>query len=188
MNSTGFDPGPPAEARCEPGGEGWTLVFVRDLRHSPERVWVALTDPAELLAWAPFEADRSLAVPGAATLTMIDGDTRQDLPAEVLRAQPPTLLEYTWGGDLLRWELAAADAGTRLTLRHTLKDRDLVPKVAAGWHLCLVVAERLLAGRPIDPIRGEDARNYGWAELVDGYAATLADRADPADPADLDRR
>jgi hypothetical protein len=48
-----------------------------------------------------------------------------------------------------------------------------VPKVAAGWHLCLLVAEHLLDGQPIGPIRGTDARNYGWDELHDAYAAKL---------------
>jgi hypothetical protein len=49
-----------------------------------------------------------------------------------------------------------------------------VPKVAAGWHICLVVAEHLLDGRPIGPIRGADARNYGWDELHRAYAERLA--------------
>jgi hypothetical protein len=96
-----------------------------------------------------------------------------DLPASVRRAEPPTLLEYTWGKDLLRWELAVTDAGTRLTLRHTVEDRDWLPKVAAGWHLCLVVAEHLLDGAPIGAIRGEDAKNYGWEGLHDAYAEKL---------------
>ena len=48
-----------------------------------------------------------------------------------------------------------------------------MPKVAAGWHLCLVVAERLLDGQPIEPIRGEDAMNYGWEDLRDAYGAAL---------------
>jgi hypothetical protein len=46
-------------------------------------------------------------------------------------------------------------------------------KVAAGWHLCLLVAERLLAGSPMPPIRGQDALNYGWSALADAYAAAL---------------
>ena len=104
---------------------------------------------------------------------MIDGDVAEDLPASVRRAEPPTLLEYTWGTDLLRWTLEPVDAGTRLTLEHTLADRDWVPKVAAGWHLCLDVAERLLDGDPVGPIRGEDAKNYGWDRLHDAYAETL---------------
>jgi hypothetical protein len=61
-----------------------------------------------------------------------------------------------------------------LTLSHTLEDRDWLPKVAAGWHLCLDVAEHLLDGEPMGPIRGSDAKNYDWDELHDAYAAKLA--------------
>ncbi len=174
MNRSTFEPGPLAEVDCRASEDRWMLVFVRDLRHPPEKVWAALTEPAQLSEWSPFAADRNLGSIGDATLTMIDGDTRVDLPASVSRTEPPTLLEYTWGSDLLRWELAAIDAGTRLTLRHTIEGRDWVPKVAAGWHICLVVADQLLDGRPIGPIRGSDARNYGWDELRDAYAEKLA--------------
>jgi uncharacterized protein YndB with AHSA1/START domain len=173
MNRTTFEPGPLAQVESRPSGDRWTLVFVRDLHHPPEKVWAALTDPAQLGEWAPFTTDRDLGRPGDATLTMIDGEVAEDLPARVTRAEPPTLLEYTWGEDLLRWELAPADPGTRLTLRHRVADRDWAAKVAAGWHLCLVVAERLLDGQPIPAIRGDDARNYGWDDLQDAYAKKL---------------
>ena len=164
-----------ADVAAEQAEDGWTLVFVRDLRHPPEKVWAALTEPGRLREWAPFVPDRDLARTGPATLTMIDGDSPADTAASVRRAEPPTLLEYTWGDDLLRWELAPAAAGTRLTLRHRVADRDWLPKVAAGWHLCLDVAERLLDGRPVPPIRGEDARNHGWDELNERYAKELGD-------------
>ena len=51
-------------ARVQKDGENWTLVLVRDLRHSPARVWQALTDPAQLREWAPFDADKSLGTVG----------------------------------------------------------------------------------------------------------------------------
>jgi uncharacterized protein YndB with AHSA1/START domain len=156
-------------------GDRWTLVFVRDLRHAPDRVWTALTEPDQLSAWAPYTADRSLARTGDATLTMFAGaDEEADrLPASVTRAEPPRLLEYTLGPDFLRWELEPVDAGTRLTLSHTVAGRDWLPKVAAGWHLCLDVAERLLDERPVTPIRGEDAMEHGWQGLHDAYAERL---------------
>lgn len=103
-----YRPSPLGQADCEVTGERWTLVFVRDLRHPPEKVWAALTEPAQLAAWAPYTADRDLSVAGEATITMIDEEKPQDLAAEVVRAEPPTLLEYTLGTDLLRWELADA--------------------------------------------------------------------------------
>jgi uncharacterized protein YndB with AHSA1/START domain len=173
MDRTTFEPGPLAEVDCLADGDRWTLVFVRDLRHPPDKVWAALTDPAQVGEWAPYTVDRDLGHPGDVTLTMIDGDVAENLAASVRRAQPPRLLEYTFGTDLLRWELVPTAGGTRLTLRHTLADRDFVPKVAAGWHLCLVVAEHLLDGRPIGPIRGREAYSFGWQELRDAYAKNL---------------
>jgi uncharacterized protein YndB with AHSA1/START domain len=167
------EPGPLADVAAEPAEGGWTLVFVRDLRHPPERVWAALTEADRLRDWAPFGPDRDLTGTGPVVLTMIDGATRQDTAGAVLRAHPPALLEYTWAGDLLRWELAPTGGGTRLTLRHRVADRDGLPKAAAGWHLCLDVAARLLDGRPVPPIRGADARNHGWDELNEAYAAKL---------------
>lgn len=174
MKRSDFDPGPLSPADCTAAGDRWTLVLVRELRHAPEKVWAALTEPGQLAQWAPFTVDRDLGSTGDATLTMVDGEVAQDLAASVVQAEPPTLLEYTWGPDLLRWELAPLDAGTRLTLRHTVRERVMVPKVAAGWHICLVVAEQLLDGEPIGPIRGEDARNYGWDGLHRAYADKLA--------------
>jgi uncharacterized protein YndB with AHSA1/START domain len=175
MNRSTFQPGPLADVDSTAAGDGrWSLVFRRELRHPPEKVWAALTEPSQLSEWSPYTADRNLGSLGDATLTMIDRDTTEDLPANVTRADAPTVLEYTLGSDLVRWELAATGSGTRLTLRHTVEDRDWVPKVAAGWHLCLDVAELLLDGRPIGPIRGEDARNHGWDELNEAYAEKLS--------------
>ncbi len=178
MDRSDFTPGPLADVERDTSGDRSTLVFVRDLRHPPDQVWAALTDPAQLAEWSPYTVDRDLGSPGDVTLTMIDGEVAEDMKASVRRAEPPTLLEYTWGSDLLRWELAPIATGTRLTLRHTLDDPDWAPKVAAGWHLCLDVADLLLAGDPVGPIRGEEARQFGWDQLHDAYAEKLG-AADP---------
>ena len=52
-----YVPGPATGAQVFNEGEKWTLVLVRELRHSPEKVWQALTDPAQLREWSPFDAD-----------------------------------------------------------------------------------------------------------------------------------
>ncbi len=169
-----FDPGPLADASVVPTGDRWTLIFIRELRQPPAVVWQALTDPAELDQWAPFTAARDLSRTGDTTLTMVDGDQRDDLPGTVLRAEPPTLLEYTWGDDRLRWELAAAGGGTRLTLRHTLADQGIEAQVATGWHICVAVLQHHLDGDPVGVVRGQAARRYGFAELQDAYAKKFA--------------
>jgi uncharacterized protein YndB with AHSA1/START domain len=174
MNRTSYRPGPLAHVQREAAADGrWTLVFVRDLRHPPEKVWAALTEPEQLREWAPYVTDRDLGSVGDATLTMIDGDASEALAATVRRADRPALLEYVWGKDLLRWELVPTDSGTRLTLRHTLDDRDWVPRIAAGWHICLDVAEYLLDGEPVGPIRGSEALEFGWDDLNSAYTDRL---------------
>lgn len=169
-----FDPGPLAEVthQQEPDGR-WTLRFTRDLRHPPERVWRALTDPALLDQWAPFTAARDLGTTGATTLVMVDGDTRTPLDATVRVAEPPSLLVYEWGPDLLRWELTPVDGGTRLVLRHTTGGRDLLGKVTAGWHLCTRVLELLLDGTPHGVIRGSAAARFGFDDLCAAYESRI---------------
>ena len=55
-----YAPGPARGAQVRKDGENWTLIPVRDLRHPPEKVWQALTDPAHLREWAPFQVDGNL--------------------------------------------------------------------------------------------------------------------------------
>ena len=59
-----YRPGPASGAQVRKDGEKWTLILVRELPHPPEKVWQALTDPAHLREWAPFEADGSLGTVG----------------------------------------------------------------------------------------------------------------------------
>jgi uncharacterized protein YndB with AHSA1/START domain len=165
-----FDPGPLADARVVPSGDQWTLIFVRELRHAPSAVWRALTDPGELDQWAPFRAERDLTGLGPTTLTSVDGDDEVPAAAEVRVAKEPELLEYVWGGDLLRWELEPSAGGTLLTLRHTLMTPEVEDKVAAGWHLCIAVLARLLDGDPVGVVRGQVALAYGWEDLRAAYA------------------
>ncbi len=174
MSAKDFRPGPLRDATVVRDGDRWALVFVRDLPFLPERVFRALTDPAELATWAPFDADRDLSAAGPATLTLAGGDGAERSPAVVRRSEPPFLLEYTWEQDVLRWELAAVAGGTRLTLRHTVEDPSWITRVTAGWHLCLDVAERALAGDPVGRIAGEQAKRHGFDALHAAYEERLS--------------
>ena len=169
-NGARYVPGPAAGARVEKAGEVWTLVLVRDLRHPQARVWEALTDPAQLTEWAPFDASRNLAAVGPAKLSTVGTPTPQVSETTVKRAEAPRLLEYSWGGGDLRWELEPIDSGTRLTLWHNI-DRRFIAWGAAGWHICFDVLERLLAGEPIGRIAGAEAMKFdGWQRLTVEYA------------------
>ena len=165
-----YRPGTLGDAKVEKEGSRFRLVYVRELRHPPEKVWRALTDPNEIREWAPFDADRDLGKTGAAKLSMVGGPAPEQSESRVSVADPPKLLEYTWEKDVLRWELAPTATGTRLTLRHTLADESFVPKVTAGWHICLDVMEYALDGAPIGRIVALEALDFGWERLNDEYA------------------
>ncbi len=167
-----YEPGPARGARIEKDGEQWTLVLVRELRHPPELVWEALTDPAHLAQWAPFDPDRRLDAVGPVTLTMAGTPQPQIFETMVKRAEAPRVLEYSWGNSDLRWELEPlAGGGTRLTLWHAI-DRRFIAWGAAGWHICLDVMDRLIAGAPMGRTVGPDAIQFGgWQRLNAEYAA-----------------
>src|SRR5262245_49737474 len=93
-----YAPGPAKGAQVQKDGENWTLILVRELRHAPEKVWQALTDPAQLHEWAPFDADGSLGTAGTTVkLTTVGAPTPRITETKVTRADAPTLLEYNWG-------------------------------------------------------------------------------------------
>jgi len=165
-----YTPGPASGAQILKDGEKWTLILVRELRHSPEKVWQALTDPAHLREWAPFDADGNLGTVGATVkLTTVGAPTPRVSETTVTRADPPKALEYKWGGFDLRWELEAVGRGTRLTLWINI-DRRYIAMGAAGWQICFDVLERLLEGDPIGRITGPDAMKFGWQRLHAEYA------------------
>jgi uncharacterized protein YndB with AHSA1/START domain len=174
MNSRDqYAPGPAAGAEIRKNGDAWTLVLVRELRHPPDKVWRALTDPDQLRQWAPFDSDGSLASAGTVKLTTVGAPKPMVSESTVKRAEPPRLLEHTWGGFEMRWELEPLGAGTRLTLWHNIA-RDYIAMGAAGWHVCLDVLDRQLAGEPIGRIVGPDAMKLdGWQRLHLEYASQL---------------
>jgi hypothetical protein len=52
-----YIPRPASGAQIRKDGDKRTLILVREMRHSPEKVWQALTDPAHLREWAPFDPE-----------------------------------------------------------------------------------------------------------------------------------
>jgi len=171
MTNAQYTPGAASGAHIEKKGEKWTLVLVRELRHSPEKVWSALTDPAQLREWAPFDADANLGTAGnTVKLTTVGAPTPNVTETKVTRADAPNVLEYQWGDGDIRWELKATSAGTRLTLWTNI-DRRWIAMGAAGWHVCFDVLDRLLSGNPIGRLAGPDAMKFdGWQRLHGEYA------------------
>jgi uncharacterized protein YndB with AHSA1/START domain len=168
-----YAPGAAFGAEVKKEGDTWTLVLVRDLRHPPERVWKALTDPEQLREWAPFDSDRDLGSIGTAKLTTVGAPAPHVTESQVKRADAPRLLEYRWGGFDIRWELEPLGGGTRLTLWHNIQ-RGYISWGAAGWHICFDVLDRFLADRPIGRTVGPEVMKLaGWQRLTAEYAKQL---------------
>jgi uncharacterized protein YndB with AHSA1/START domain len=171
-NREQYAPGAAFGAEVRKEGEKWTLVLVRDLRQGPAMVWEALTDPAQLREWAPFDSDRDLGTVGTAKLTTVGAPTPHVTETQVRRADAPKLLEFSWGGQDLRWELEPRGNGTRLTLWHNIA-RGWISMGAAGWHICFDVLERLLDGEPIGRMVGPAAMGIGGFHRLNAEYAKL---------------
>lgn len=171
MTTETYTPGAAFGAHVEKDGEKWTLVLARELRHPPAKVWEAITEPEHLRQWAPFDSDKSLGTTGTVKLTTVGAPSLHVTEAEVKRADPPKLLEYSWGGQDMRWQLEPLGAGgTRLTLWHNI-DRRFIAMGAAGWHLCIDVLDRALSGHPVGRTVGPDALKLeGFHRLNAEYA------------------
>jgi len=164
-HSMQYAPGPASGAKVRKDGDTWTLILTRELRHPPAMVWEALTDPAHLREWAPFEADANLGAVGRKVkLTWVG--TGSITETTVTRAEPPKALEF----HDIRWELEPLAGGTRITLWHRI-DRRFIAWGAAGWHISFDVLDRLLDGTPIGRIAGAGVmKSENWQRLVVEYA------------------
>src|SRR5260221_1396642 len=160
-----YSPGAASGAQVQKSGDKWTLILVRELRHSPEEVWQALPDPQQLREWAPFVVDGNLGTVGSTVMLTWVG-TPIPIQTKVTRADAPKVLEY---GEI-RWELESFGAGTRVTLWHSI-DRQFIAWGAAGWHIAFDILDRLLTGKPIGRIGGAGAKKSdAWQRLVAEYA------------------
>jgi uncharacterized protein YndB with AHSA1/START domain len=142
------------------------LRFERTLAHSIERVWRAVSVPAELERWFPAAAD----------WTPATGETFEAYGAtgEVVEADPPHRLAWTYAGESYSFDLAPHGDGCRLVFTHVVNDRGLAAQTAAGWDTYLSRLEPHLAGEHIT----EEAAHQGWAEIHERYAERFG--VDPA--------
>jgi uncharacterized protein YndB with AHSA1/START domain len=148
------------------------LRFERLLRHPRERVWRALTESSDLSAWHPTPFAFEPRVGGLVSFHSEQGGPA--MPAgEVLDFDPPSAFAYTWGEDVLRFELAPEAEGCRLVLMHTFDDRFKAARDASGWHLCLRALAGALDGAPARAAADDEHLPNGWTELNSSYEAAF---------------
>ncbi|HEX3734519.1 MAG TPA: SRPBCC family protein [Solirubrobacterales bacterium] len=175
---------PVADATLEERDGKPALRFERVLRHPPERVWQALTEPEEESAWHPTPARFEPRVGGR--VEYVPGGHVADMPdGEVTDYDPPHLLGYYWTADgvesnHLRFEIRPHDDGSLLTLTHTFEDRLKAARDGAGWHVCLnALADSLEATDSLEPV---PQMTSDWPSLNSEYQQKFGISPEEATP------
>jgi len=148
----------PRRGQVQVDGAHASLHFVRRLRHGPERVWAALTDPAELKRWYMAQAEIDGRLGGSVAMT--SGPAQFVWTGRILTWEPPRVFAYEFNAaprpelpegetTIVRWELVAHGDETELRLTHTRLTRPTASGFAPGTHALLDRLEAQLAGAPL---------------------------------------
>lgn len=135
-------------------GDRLGLRFERRLPHPPERVWRALTESEHLRHWMPVdivgprEAGADIELPFWPDHVEVYDIDEPVLTGRIEVWEPPRLFQWTWGGDVLRFELVPVADGTQLTFATWFADPDRAgaASAAGGYQVCLDHLARLLDG------------------------------------------
>src|SRR5258708_4436342 len=152
-------------------GDAWELRFRRELPHPPEKVWRAITEPEHLEAWFPGRI-RGDFVAGGSIRFDVEAPDVPPFEGEVFAVEPPTLLEFSWGPDVLRFEITPGNGGCTLILTDTLEELGKAARDGAGWHVCLDKLEYDLQ-RAAAPWTDSDR----WKEVHPSYVEALGPEA-----------
>ena len=64
----------------------------------------------------------------------------------MLACQPPSLLEFRWGTDVIRFEIMPHDGGCTFVLTDVFGELGKAARDAAGWHTCVDLLGHHLGG------------------------------------------
>jgi uncharacterized protein YndB with AHSA1/START domain len=134
------------------------LRFERRLPHAVERVWRAVSEPAELERWFPAAADWTPAV----------GETFEagGATGEVTEVDAPRRLAWTFNGEHYSFELSDDEGSCLLVFRHVFDDRARAAQTATGWEAYLSRLEPHLAGGFLS----EEDAHESWEDVHERYA------------------
>jgi len=149
----------------------WQLRFTRTLPHSQEKVWRAITEAEPLAHWFPTTIEGERASGARLTFSFPEGKV-PPMEGEMLAWEPPSLMEFRWGTDILRLELRPTANGTVLTLLDTLDEHGKAARDGAGWHVCLDGLAAHLAGE-----RDAHETMGKWKEVHPHYVETFGPEA-----------
>jgi len=159
--------------------EHWQVRYTRSLKHPPEKVWRALTEPAHVDAWFPTTIDGERKAGAALTFHFREHEA-DDFEGEMLTFDPPKLLELMWGDDRLRFELHPTGDGTELVFLVIMVERGKLARDGAGWHVKLdeLAAHLDGAAPPTDPKEAWKRVNAMYRERFGPEASTIGPPAE----------
>jgi uncharacterized protein YndB with AHSA1/START domain len=146
-------------------GDHGRVTFVRELKHSREKVWRAITEPEQLKVWFPTTIEGERATGAALTFRFPFPDAPV-LEGTMLTCEPPSVMEFMWATDLLRIELEEIEGGTRLTLSDTFPEYEKAARDSGGWHACL---DRMQFHIDEEPWPYENDGDGRWKEVTPWY-------------------
>jgi uncharacterized protein YndB with AHSA1/START domain len=156
---------------------GDTLVYVREVPHSPERVWQAISDDAEIRTWMRYPVSFRPEV--GTPVNFFDGE----LVGQVFIVDPPRTLAFSFwdagkpemvarvGEDwTVRWDLEPIAGGCRITFTHRWLNGTAMWGVSAGWHEFLAQLMAYLDGQLEALIERRETNPEGsYAALIGPY-------------------
>ncbi len=151
------------------GAERPSIRLERLLVDPPSVVWSALTDREQLRSWFPCDvvvAGGEWRVGAEIAFHFgveMDGTV---LTGEVLVSDEPRSLSFSWGEEILRFELTESDGGTRLVMFDQLPP-SAAARNAAGWDVCL------------DRLAGITAAPDFWQRRFDLYSTSFEPELGP---------
>jgi uncharacterized protein YndB with AHSA1/START domain len=159
----------------ERGDDGYVVRFERQLHHPREKVWRAITESDHLAHWMPCDivgerrAGASIELPFWPAHVERYGIATPTLSGSIVVWDPPSVFEWWWSTDRLRWELEEVDGGTRLRFTTWLgPDGKGAANTAAGYHVCLDNLVTLLDTGTAPPLVDADT-----SALEAGYGAAV---------------
>ncbi len=160
---------PPVSGSYEQVGGRPVVSFERTFPHPPAAVWEAVTDPAQLQKWFPTTVEFAELRPGATIDFQFAQDAYPPMTGEVREVDEPRRLVFTWGDDVLTFELSEEHDGEacRLAFSVVLDDAGKAARDSAGWESCLDMLALATAGETAERPAGSGA----WEEYYEHYRA-----------------
>lgn len=149
--------------------------FERTFPHPVRAVWEALTDREQLGEWFPTTVEFEQLNAGAPIAFRFPEDAYPPMSGIVLDVDPQRRLSFSWGDDVLTFELEPRDNGAacRLSFAVALDSADKAARDGAGWEQCLDGLALVAGGQhPQRPMPAADWRAYYEEYKRQGVPAT----------------